>query len=447
MFAASFPLIWWNEHRTLQETLTLQEGLKLVQYVPEDSLDQVATGLLGKLVHVAGPITVDTLRDAEFGVAVPALRLTRAVEMYQYREQRRQRTQSDGRGGKVSVTDVSYSPDWAAERVDSSRFEDARYRGRNPARWPVARSVLVASRAAIGAYRLPRSVVESLGAEAPVELTDPSVSAIGGLLSAARSGGGDGGLVPLAQLAPPPSPPAADGRAVAATGGGGGGGGAQQQQLAEAFRGLSAVARGMSLSRADGRLYSSARGPADPAPGDVRVEFRAAAPSSGSVVARLERGGRLEPFVVPATGRQLLLSAEGDVSPGELFQRAHSANALLTWALRGCGWLLAVGGLGLLLQPAAVAPTWIPLVGALAGDVVSCGVALVALLVGTTAAVATIAVAWFAVRPALSLAALAACAAVVYLLRARGTTTRAAAARGGSAPGAAGADAAGKKAD
>ena len=125
---------------------------------------------------------------------------------------------------------------------------------------------------------------------------------------------------------------------------------------------------------------------------------------------------------VPRTGRPLLLSYEGSLSVGEVFARAQSEAAVLTWLLRGAGWLLAVGGLALLLSPAAVAPTWIPLIGGLAGQLVGCGVCLVAFTVGTAAAATTAAVAWFAVRPLLSagVIAIAALASWAAARKARG---------------------------
>lgn len=407
MFLGSFPLIWWNEHRALQWTVTLQDGMKQLQYVPDH--DKLSNDLLGKLVHVTGPLTTETLRDAEFGVEVPALRLTRQVEAYQWREHRSTRTSKDRNGNEVTTTDVSYSPEWSGERIDSNSFEDTRYKGRNPARWPVSRSTLVSSSAAIGAYRLPRSVVESLGTEGQVDLTDPRVSAVGRLLAAAPSSARHRDALQLSSLKPASDDDAearGNSKAVAAAG--------------TAFRGLSTLARGMTLSSSDGRLYHGSGSVTNPETGDVRVGFTAAAPSAASIIARLERGGRLEPFVVPSTGKALLLSGEGDVTPQQLFDRAHSENAVMTWVLRGGGWLLAVIGIALVLQPAAVAPTWIPIIGTLAGDVVSCGIMIVALVTGSTTAAATIAIAWFAVRPLLSAAVLAGCAAVVYLLRVYG---------------------------
>jgi hypothetical protein len=442
LFAAQFPLLYWNEGRAVTEALTLDEGLKHVSYV--DDAATLEPRLVGKLVHVTGPVTVETLGDADFGVAVPALRLTRDVEMWQYRERRATSKGTDATGREVTRTSVTYEPEWSAARIPSDGFEDARYRGRNPPAWPVRGVTQLASSAAIGAYRLPRSVVETLGNAAPVDLTDPAVSAVGKLLAAA----GDGSAPPLhngllrlgdaaARLAAPPTDgEEAEGggdhssphqqqhkqRAVAVAG-------AAASAASAAYRSLAPVARGMALATGDGRLYTGAGGPADPAPGDVRVGFTAARPGGASVIARLDRGGRLAPFIVPSTGRELLLAYDEEgLTPRQMVDRAHAANAVKTWVLRGVGWALAVVGLALVLQPAAVAPTWIPLVGALAGDVVGCGVALVALVVGTTTALATAAAAWLAARPLLAGAVLAACGGVLLYTLARGRSTAAAAA-------------------
>jgi hypothetical protein len=193
--------------------------------------------------------------------------------------------------------------------------------------------------------------------------------------------------------------------------------------VAAAYAGLGAVARSATLG-GDNALYAGRGTPGAPLPGDVRVSFAAAAPATASVLARLERGGRLAPYHVAATGRDLLLAYEGELTPGAMLARAAGEHAVVAWACRAGGWAMAVAGLALMLQPAALAPAWIPVVGGALSGVVGCGVVLLAVGVGTATAGATIAIAWFAVRPALSLALLAACAAVL-------AGTRWAAARGG----------------
>ena len=87
------------------------------------------------LMHVsgdlAGPVPVDTPLG---GPAVPGdtTRLTRVVEMYQWKEERRSETRYKVGGGTETVTRYTYSAEWSAQQIDSGRFAEPSERQNPP---------------------------------------------------------------------------------------------------------------------------------------------------------------------------------------------------------------------------------------------------------------------------------------------------------------------------
>ena len=96
LFFAAFPLLFWNEGRSVHRAQALEEGEKIV--VPID-INNVLENNNGKLVHLSGRATTDeVLTDIEFGVEVASvIKLRRVVEMYQWEESANSET--DGHWG------------------------------------------------------------------------------------------------------------------------------------------------------------------------------------------------------------------------------------------------------------------------------------------------------------------------------------------------------------
>jgi hypothetical protein len=95
-----------------------------------------------------------------------------------------------------------------------------------------------------------------------------------------------------------------------------------------------------------------------------------------------------------------------------MFQTAQDANKMLTWILRGGGWLAMFLGLVLVFRPIAVLGDVVPLFGSLLGV----GVGLFAFLVSATLSLITIAIAWITVRPLLGIAMLVLAGGAAYWL-------------------------------
>jgi hypothetical protein len=166
----------------------------------------------------------------------------------------------------------------------------------------------------------------------------------------------------------------------------------------------------------DGMIYLGTD-PANPRIGDVRITFRIMVPGPASFMGQ-QSGTALMPYATQS-GDRLLLVKPGIMSADQMFQSAHTANAIFTWLLRTVCVLLMWLGFYLLLRPIVVLADVVPLLGSIIGA----GGALIALILTLVIAPITIAVAWFWYRPLVSLAILAAGLTLAYWVRSRNATS------------------------
>lgn len=152
-------LLWWNEGRAVKRARALEEGASQVVSVAADSVDVANEG---RLVHLSGRAETDeTLADPQFGVALQALKLRRAVQMYQWREHSHSETHEKLGGGSETVTTYTYDLGWESRPVDSDQFKKPDGHA-NPPRMPYAQWSRVADTVSVGAFRLSRSLLEKL---------------------------------------------------------------------------------------------------------------------------------------------------------------------------------------------------------------------------------------------------------------------------------------------
>jgi hypothetical protein len=106
MVIASIVVLFWNEGRAIQTARSLAEGAGLVVDVDSARVDP---GNEGKLVHISGDLTAPgRLSDAEFGGTAKGLRLVRAVEMDQWKEETKTETHQKLGGGEEDITTYTY---------------------------------------------------------------------------------------------------------------------------------------------------------------------------------------------------------------------------------------------------------------------------------------------------------------------------------------------------
>lgn len=310
--------LFWNEGRAVQTARSLAEGSGAVVSVGADSVDAANDG---KLVHVSGPVTADSgLSDPDFGIAAQGLRLSRSVEMYQWKEESKSETTKKLGGGEETVTTYSYSKVWDDSQIDSSDFKKPDGR-QNP-------SMAIHGRT----FQIPEGKLVAFDLDTPV------LDRIEGDKDYSLS---------------------AD----------------QSAAIKAAYTGTK------PLSIVDGKIYLG-NDNTTPALGDYRIGYELAPLGVVSIVAR-QAGSRFEPYQTQA-GDALLMVDTGNVPAEKMFADAISTNTLITWLLRGAGLLLLTIGFALFLSPIGVILDVIPFLGSMARMGTGIIAFVLAILVGTT---------------------------------------------------------------
>lgn len=152
-----------------------------------------------------------------------------------------------------------------------------------------------------------------------------------------------------------------------------------------------------------------------PALGDLRVTYKPIASGTVLSVIGKQTGATLAPWTSSNSNYEVLLAQQGMVSPALMIKNQKSAESILTWVLRGLGTVLNIIAFSLLMGPLRALGNVIPLVASIIGG----GVGLIAFGLGAGLSLIQIAIAWFAFRPLLSAALLAAGIAAIYFLRSK----------------------------
>uniref|UniRef100_A0A8C8Z8N0 Transmembrane protein 43 n=1 Tax=Prolemur simus TaxID=1328070 RepID=A0A8C8Z8N0_PROSS len=160
-FLLSFYIIFTNEGRALKTATSLAEGLSLV--VSPDSIHSVAPENEGRLVHIVGALrTSKLLSDPNYGVHLPAVKLRRRVEMYQWVETEEHRW--------LSSSDI----------VNSKNF-DREIGHKNPSAMAVESFTATAPFVQIGRFFLSPGLIDKVDNFKPLSLSrleDPHVDIV-----------------------------------------------------------------------------------------------------------------------------------------------------------------------------------------------------------------------------------------------------------------------------
>ncbi len=166
-------LMFWNEGRSAKTLAALSEGAGQVVGIMADRIDPAHEG---KLVHIAGPTaSAAGVMDADFGFAANGLKLSRKVEMYQWKEESHSETQKKLGGGEETITRYSYTREWADRAIDSSRFRNAADH-RNPAMPATASRDFASADARLGAFTLGPKVIGLLSTAEAFSAPDSAVA-------------------------------------------------------------------------------------------------------------------------------------------------------------------------------------------------------------------------------------------------------------------------------
>ena len=155
--------------------------------------------------------------------------------------------------------------------------------------------------------------------------------------------------------------------------------------------------------------------PGNPQVGDVRISWTMIPAEMPVSVIAVQTGTTFAPYVAKdsaADGYTVDLLETGIKTKEEMFQNAENANTMMTWILRIVGWLMMYMGLKMVFRPLEVLGDVLPILG----DIIGIGTGVLAFLIATPVALATIGIAWLFYRPLLGIILLAAAIGLVVLL-------------------------------
>jgi hypothetical protein len=165
LVVVSIGLLYWNEGRAVTASRALGRGAAAIVEVSATPVDASANG---KLVHVSGMMQPTTpARDPVFGLTGDGvLRLSRTVEMYQWKEEASSHSQQSVGGSKTTETTYTYQHVWSAQPIVSTQFK-VRDGHQNP---PIElrSATFDGAEVKLGAYRVDPPLLNKLAAFAPL---------------------------------------------------------------------------------------------------------------------------------------------------------------------------------------------------------------------------------------------------------------------------------------
>ena len=352
LFVAGFPVLFWNEGDYVKMAKALDEGEGAC--VAVDSNAAVDGEMEGRLVHMTGRAdTKEVLSDDVFGVSVTAIRLSRKVEMYQWREHSKTEEKKNLGGSVTKTTTYTYDRVWSDELISSDDFKEQGHE--NPPAMEFSSEERYASAVSFGAFMLNERQVKRIGSEKAYAFPTSFVCKV------------ERSQVSGTTIYVP------------------------EQKTRE--------------NPLNNRNVAS-----QPRIGDIRVTFEVVYPHDISIVAK-QKGDTFVGYTAK-TGKKVDLLSDGIRDSAEMFESARSSNSFMTWVVRLVGFLMMYFGLSMALRPLSVLGDVLPILG----DIISIGTGLVAGLVALVCALVTIAVAWLFYRPVIGVILLAVAAFFLWKL-------------------------------
>jgi Transmembrane protein 43 len=163
---ASIVLLYWNEGRAVDAMRALDRGSAAIVEASPTAVDPQAEG---KLVHVSGMMQPSTAaRDPVFGVTGEGLlRLSRTVEMYQWKEESSSQSQQSVGGSQTTQTTYTYQKVWSAQPIASAKFKVTDGHQNPPMQQKSATFDGVEVK--LGPYRVDPSVLSKVSAFTPLQ--------------------------------------------------------------------------------------------------------------------------------------------------------------------------------------------------------------------------------------------------------------------------------------
>lgn len=165
--------IFWNEYSSLHTQQSLKQAEQVLISVPPAPINPNDNL---KVVYFYGTATTtETLHDRLLNISANALRLSRKVEMYQWKEHKQTERQNNMGGSETETTTYSYNKIWSDRLIDSNRFHEQNGHG-NPDHMLVQGEVYQADVITVGDFHLPKVLTNQLSGESPVNLATVDVT-------------------------------------------------------------------------------------------------------------------------------------------------------------------------------------------------------------------------------------------------------------------------------
>ncbi|MCR4573152.1 MAG: TMEM43 family protein [Lentisphaeria bacterium] len=411
LFIIGFPVLWNNEHNAVLNTNALNELTKVTIDVGTPEIKQENEG---KPVFMTGPAkTADILSDPDFGISENAVRLEREVEIYQFIEQQKSETKKKMGGGTETVTTYYYERAWVQNPIDSNSFADPNAKGnyRNVGAMKYQDNDLQAQSVSFGAFRFGPEIISKIGGRETYRFAQdfqlpPQMKALGARIE------GEYVIIPFT----PPAQNAATaiGQAVDALAGKAdpnAAGKADPNAAGKADPNAAGKADPNAAGQAVGQVVAQAVAPQAAAPqiGDLRVRFTIVKPHDVSLIA-VQKGDTFTDYVAK-NGKKQFLFRDGTHTAADLFAAKAASNKMTRWLFRLLGFVLMYIGMSMVFKPLSVLADVIPFLGTIVGK----GTSFVAFIIAAIFSLITIAIAWIAYRPIISITLLVLAGVCVFL--------------------------------
>jgi hypothetical protein len=164
-------LLWWNEGRAVQAIVGLRDA---ASQVAEADASGPSPANVNKLIHVVGPVTAQVpIQDSDVGVAfTDQVAIARTVEMYQWKETKKEETQENVGGSTITTTTYDYSKEWLDEPVNSSEFRHPD--GHENPEMPFSSKRFTASDAKLGGWKLDQGTLDRISLTQALMPTAPA---------------------------------------------------------------------------------------------------------------------------------------------------------------------------------------------------------------------------------------------------------------------------------
>ncbi len=167
MVPAAIVLMYWNEGRAVDAIRALNRGAAAIVEIDSTVKNPDANG---KLVHLSGMMRPagGAAKDPVFGVTGDGLiRLSRVVEMYQWKQDSSSTSHNNLGGSKTTDTTYTYEKTWSTEGISSASFKVPNGH-QNPA-MQLHSAMFDGAEVTLGVYKTDPSVLDKVTMFAPFQ--------------------------------------------------------------------------------------------------------------------------------------------------------------------------------------------------------------------------------------------------------------------------------------